>query len=177
MLIINLSLNYRIKCFAKSTLSNKSACDSNNREHTSPALTYKTCSLKDNLQLMHSLRTHLEWNYYYWFPTAADEISSKTPRRFPIKVERKRQKQAECWKDPVQLNTDSVSVFFPLAFTLIYILKCMCKPFRGSPQCPGTTVWLETIPTPPNHFNNKASIQNTINNTGIINASKISSFT
>lgn len=128
--------------------------------YTSPALTYKTCSLQDNLQLMHSLRTHMEWNYYYWFPTAADGISSKTPRRIPIKGERKWQKQAECWKDPVQLNTDSVSVFFPLAFTLIYT-QMHVQAFQGKPSMPWTTgvmtVWLETIPTPPNHFNNKAS--------------------
>jgi len=51
--------------------------------------------------------------------------SSKTSRRLPIKGERKRQKQAECWKDPVQLNTDSVSVFFSSSFhTYLYSNAC-----------------------------------------------------
>lgn len=127
---------------------------------------------KWHMQLIRSLRVNLEWNYhYYQFTKGADEISNKTSRRFPIKGERKWEKQAEYWKAPVQLNSvATVSIFHSLH---TYLYSNAHVSHRGKPSMPWATgvmtVWLEIGPTPPKHLNNKSRESNVaVQNNNII---------
>ncbi len=116
-----------------------------------------------NMQLIHSLRANLGWNYhYYQFSKGADEISNKTTRRFPIKGQRKLQKQGECWKAPVQLNSvATVSIFHSLRTYLYSNAHVSIRGKFSMPWATGVmTVWLEIGPTPPKHLNNKSRESN-----------------
>ncbi len=130
-----------------------------------------------NMQLIHSLRANLGCNYhYYQFSKGADEISNKTTRRFPIKGERKLQKQGECWKAPVQLNSvATVSIFHSLRTYLYSNAHVSIRGKFSMPWATGVmTVWLEIGPTPPKHLNNKSresnvAVQNRISLSDIYN--------